>query len=87
MATRGLSRTEDGRLNLFGEQLRRLREAQGITQADVVRCLQLRGWDLDVVTFSTIELGKRSLTDIELMAILDVLGVRLRDLETVPPEL
>jgi transcriptional regulator with XRE-family HTH domain len=74
-------------LNLFGEQLRHLREMKKITQADVVRRLQLRGWDLDVVTFSTIELGKRSLTDIELMVILDILGARLRDLETVPPEL
>ena len=51
------------------------------SQADLARKLQLGGWDLDFATLNRIENRKRSLTDVELLLIAKVLGVRLRDFE------
>lgn len=81
MARRTSPQPKEGKLNLLGPKLRLLREKIGLKQIDLVARLQRAGWDIDPVTANRIENGLRSLTDIELLFILKVLGKRLRDLE------
>ncbi len=64
-----------------GPRLRALREAAGISQAELARRLQLHGWDLDIMVLNRIELGKRTLTDFEIQKILDILGRKWADLD------
>ena len=64
-----------------GPRLRALREAAGISQAELARRLQLQGWDLDIMVLNRIELGKRTLTDFEIQKILDILGRKWADLD------
>jgi len=66
---------------LKGPRLRALREAAGISQAELARRLQLHGWDLDIMVLNRIELGKRTLTDFEIQKILDILGRKWADLD------
>jgi transcriptional regulator with XRE-family HTH domain len=68
-------------LNLKGPRMRMLRELVGISQAELARRLQLRGWDLDIMVLNRIELGKRTLTDFEIQRILDTLGRKWADLD------
>jgi len=75
------SRVEGEALNLKGPRLRALREAAGISQAELARRLQLHGWDLDIMVLNRIELGKRTLTDFEIQKILDILGRKWADLD------
>lgn len=78
-----MSRTTKGKLNELGPQLARLREEVGLTQSQVVGRLQRLKplpWDCSVVVYSTVETRQRSLSDIELLAILRVLGKSLKDL-------
>jgi transcriptional regulator with XRE-family HTH domain len=75
----------DGKANLLGAKLKELRLEAGMTQAQVVEKLQKRkpqAWDCDTIVYSTIELQKRSLSDIETAAILEVLGRTWADLQT-----
>lgn len=67
--------------NLKGRRLRELREEQGIAQAELARRLQLHGWDVDIMVLNRVELGKRTLTDVEIQAILTTLGRRWADLD------
>ena len=64
-----------------GPRLRALREAAGISQAELARRLQIHGWDLDIMVLNRIELGKRTLTDFEIQKILDILGRKWADLD------
>ncbi|MCX6969073.1 MAG: helix-turn-helix transcriptional regulator [Verrucomicrobia bacterium] len=64
-----------------GPRLRALREAAGISQAELARRLQIQGWDLDIMVLNRIELGKRTLTDFEIQKILDILGRKWADLD------
>ncbi len=81
MARRTSPKPADGKLNLFGPKIRRLREASGLRQNELTHRLQRAGWDVDPGTTNRIETGARTLTDLELMLILKVLGKRLSDLE------
>ncbi len=69
--------------NVLGGKIRQLREAFGISQAELCRRLQLNDWDCDVLVMSRIERGVRTLTDIEILSILRVLKAKLRDLEEI----
>ena len=53
------------------------REAAGLSQAELTAKLQLYGWDVGRTTWTKIELGERTLSDCELIAVADVLDVRL----------
>lgn len=64
-----------------GPRLRALREAAGISQAELARRLQIHGWDLDIMVLNRIELGKRTLTDFEIQKVLDILGRKWADLD------
>ncbi len=81
MARRTSPKPVTGKLNIFGAKIRRLREAAGLRQNELTHRLQRAGWDVDPGTTNRIETGARTLTDIELMLILRVLGKRLSDLE------
>ena len=63
------TRTEDGKLNLLGERIAQLRKKSGLSQNSLARELQLLGVNLNKNAVSNIELGKRSISDIELFAI------------------
>ena len=66
------TRTEDGKLNLLGERIAQLRKKSGLSQNSLARELQLLGVNLNKNAVSNIELGKRSISDIELIAALHV---------------
>lgn len=68
-------------MNVKGIRLRELRESAGIAQAELARRLQRAGWDCDVMVINRIELGKRTLTDVEIEIALEVLGKKWADLD------
>lgn len=78
-----MSRNARGKLNELGPRLAHLREEIGLTQPQMAEKLQRLkpvSWDCSVVVYSTIETQQRSINDIELLAILKVLGKTLKDL-------
>ncbi len=81
MARRTSPQPSNGKLNLLGPKLRLLRENKRWRQIDLVFHLQKAGWDIDPVTANKIENGLRTITDVELLFILKVLGKKLSDLQ------
>lgn len=63
--------------NAVGSALRAAREAKGLSQAQLATSLQLFGWDIGRTTWTKIELGERTLSDCELIAVAEVLGISL----------
>lgn len=74
------TRTEDGKLNLLGERIAQLRKKSGLSQTSLARELQLLGVNLNKNAVSNIELGKRSISDIELFAIIAALHASADDI-------
>lgn len=66
--------------NIFGPQLKKLRNAKGVSATDVIAKLGVLGWEVGHSTFSTLEAGDRILADTELALILQVLKANLGDL-------
>lgn len=66
----------DGK-NLIGDRLRqaRHRSTPRVTQEDLLARLAVRGVELEKTTISKIETKTRPVSDIELVAIADALGV------------
>ena len=64
-----------GEKNLVSSRLIELRRQQGISQRDLAHKLQLAGYDMDKNVITRIETNKRYVTDIELRALSQVLGV------------
>ncbi len=62
--------------------LRAARVTKGLSQGEVTAKLQRFGWDIGRTTWTKIELGQRTLSDCELIAVADVLGVSLDRLAT-----
>lgn len=71
------NRAKDGRNNVCGKQVKALRKAlpEKTSQRKFAVLLELNGLDLDKNAVQRIESGKRFVTDIELKAIAEVLGV------------
>lgn len=67
--------------NTFGPKLKEIRLSKGVTATFIIRKLQREGWSVSNYTYTQIEAGRRILGDTELLMILSVLGLRLRDLE------
>jgi len=67
--------------NVFGPQLAKLREGEGLTLDALSAILQRRGWDISIAGLGHIESQRRSLTDAELLELLAVLKGKLTDLE------
>lgn len=74
------NRTTDGRSNLCGKAVARLRRAERLSQRMLAERLQLLGLDVDKNAIQRIESGQRFVTDIELVALSRVFSVELRDL-------
>jgi len=63
-------------VNIVGPRVRQARRNANLTQADLAARLQLRGLRIDRAGVAKIEGGMRQVSDIELKAIADALGVR-----------
>ena len=64
-----------GEKNLVSSRLIELRKQQNLSQRDLAHKLQLAGYDMDKNVITRIETNKRYVTDIELRALSQVLGV------------
>ena len=64
-----------GEKNLVSSRLIELRRQQNLSQRDLAHKLQLAGYDMDKNVITRIETNKRYVTDIELRALSQVLGV------------
>lgn len=64
-----------GEKNLVSSRLIELRRQQNLSQRDLAHKLQLAGYDIDKNVITRIETNKRYVTDIELRALSQVLGV------------
>ena len=71
------SKAEKNEKNLIGSRVREARHKSKpkITQTDLLARLAVRGIELEKTTISKIEAKNRPVTDIELVAIADALGV------------
>lgn len=66
---------ELGDRNIIGARVTQARKAKGMKQVELLAKLQLAGVDLSVPALSLLEGQKRPVSDIELNAIADILGV------------
>ena len=60
---------------MIGPMLRSLREAEGLTQAELAARLQLSGWDISRETLAKVESQVRCVTDRELVRFAEALEV------------
>lgn len=61
----------------IGDNIKVMREEQGLKQTDVVRELQLRGIDISVYSYNRIEKGTQNSTVSFLLGICDILGCNM----------
>lgn len=78
-----INKTADGRNNLCGKNVYRIRKSMKLSQRQLAERLQLVGIDVDKNAIQRIECGKRFVTDIELIALSDVLRIPLEELLSV----
>jgi transcriptional regulator with XRE-family HTH domain len=65
--------------NIIGEQVKKLRKAQGLTQDNLAaRCASL-GWNVSENTITKIELGIRCVTDKEIVVLALALRVKMKE--------
>lgn len=72
-----INKSHDGKNNLCGDRISRLRKNMGKSQRELADALQLAGLDIDKNAIQRIESGKRFVTDIELLYFSEVLNVSL----------
>ena len=65
---------------MIGPTLRSLREAEGLTQAEVAGRLQIAGWDISRETLAKVESRVRCVTDRELVRFAEALEVNPSEL-------
>lgn len=70
-----LRRLELGSKNLVGARVTEARQMRGMKQVELLARLQTRGIEISIPALSLLEGQKRPVTDIELAALSDVLGV------------
>ena len=66
--------------NLIGQNIVLLRKRMGLKQTELLAQLQVRGIDINQSALSDIEGQNRKVSDRELLAIADILGVCLDEL-------
>lgn len=80
-------RTKDGKINLVGKQISELRIKLGMSQSMLALELQLQGVSLHKNAVSAIEQGRRSVSDIELIAFAAALHASVAELYRVDGEI
>ena len=65
----------NGTRNIIGQHLKKLRKEDHLSQNDLARKLQLRGYEIDRNTITRIEAGIRFVSDIELKALVEIFDV------------
>ena len=80
--SRSRNKAKDGTKNIVGERIRKLRRnaRPKITQEDLAGRVAAHGVGLDRTAVFRIETGKRSVSDLELLAIARALRVKISDL-------
>lgn len=69
-----------GNRNLIGSKVEEIRKRNGMKQKELLAQLQVNGIDMNASGLSKLEGQLRAVTDIELVALADVLGVSINDL-------
>lgn len=75
-----INKTTDGRNNVCGENVAKLRKSLKLSQRQIADLLQLNGLDVDKNAIQRIEAGKRFVTDIELIALSKIFNVTYDEL-------
>ena len=70
----------NGRKNIIGKNLKKIRLERNLTQSDIAAALQLKGYEFDRITILRIENGLRFVPDYEVKILCEVLGVSYEDL-------
>lgn len=73
-------KASDGTNNICRANLIYYREEQGLSQRALALKLQVAGYDLDNHVIRRIENGERFVTDLEILALCDVLGIKPEEL-------
>ncbi len=76
-----INKAKDGRNNICGKLVAEKRIALKISQQKLSNRLQLKGLDIDKNAIQRIECGKRFVTDIELLTIMEVLDFTIDDIK------
>lgn len=74
------NRTTDGRNNICGINVAKLRKALKISQRELADRLQIINLDIDKNAVQRIESGQRFVTDIEIISLAKVFSVTVEDL-------
>ena len=72
-----INKSSNGRNNICGLQIMRLRKEIGLSQNKLAQKLQILGLNLDKNAIQRIESGQRFLTDIELPYFAEFFGVEI----------
>ena len=70
----------NGKANIVGEQIYKLRKQHKLSQEDLAAKMQLNGIEITQKVISRIEKQERFVTDYELLVFSQVLGVSIYDL-------
>ncbi|MBO4895022.1 MAG: XRE family transcriptional regulator [Clostridia bacterium] len=75
-----IRKQELGDRNIIGARVEARRKAIGMKQKDLLTQLQIKGVDLNASGLSKLEGQLRSVTDIELKALSEILGMKVAEL-------
>lgn len=75
-----IRKQELGDRNIIGARVEARRKAIGMKQKDLLTQLQIKGVDLNASGLSKLEGQLRSVTDIELKALSEILGMKVSEL-------
>ncbi len=75
-----INKANDGKNNICGKNVARLRKELNISQRALADKLQILGIDIDKNAIQRIEAGKRFVTDIELKALSSLFNVSMEKL-------
>lgn len=75
-----INKSADGRNNVCGKNIAKIRKNMGISQRELADRLQLGGLDIDKNAIQRIESGQRFITDIELLYLSVILKISADDL-------
>ena len=75
-----INKTFDGRNNISGREISRLRKNNNMSQRELADNMQLLGLDIDKNAIQRIEAGKRFVTDIELIVFAGMFKITVDEL-------